>query len=1414
MCLLQGFTVSLLLNATNILLCSNETLLDSTGILCGDNTWKNANTIAVQFCDRNYTLNSTIEFVNKTSVHLIGSKQTTILCDSSEENGISFKDTTDVLLHNIAMKGCGFVFNSIKDSIQTYTGIGIINASRVLIENLTLSYSRGTGCFIVDLTDCVSIINSTFEEITSSQYTGFGGLYISTSVSTLDKSSVIITESTFKNNTGSGGVQLSIGTPNTGVLVNNSIFENNQGTFGGGLSVRSSIRMALSNFHILLNNCTFDGNKANYGGGVQLNIGTPNTSVLVTNSIFEKNQGTYEGGGLRVLSSIRMALSNFHVLLNNCTFDRNKANYGGGVQLNLGTPNTSVLVMNSIFENNQGTYEGGGLCVLSSIRMALSSFHVLLNNCIFDRNKANYGGGVQLNIGTLNTSVLVTNSTFENNQGTYEGGGISVQSSIMNSSNLHIQLKYCNFDGNKANYGGGLNMNVVKTPINLCIESSYFIANEAVYGGGIAMYTLKSCRNNNSNMAYFVNTYFYNNTANFSGGGLHIHMPVLFDTTCNYTHLGDAYTIKNCEMKHNNARTGAAIILIFELFSEHNSTCTLENCSFVNNYIKNMNPGTARTASNDLVCNGSVIFKNFILHLKNHTFFTDNYGTALCLESSKMVVENHTTIEFSGNHGDYGGAFALHKLSTLELHSGVHLNFSNNLANLMGGALFITESKYNRYSECFIIVHSYSKGTLTFEANNISNHTDKCDKFGNSIYIYSISMCKNITNFINASEHIMFDFGKASVLCEISTKATLKSDDNSSEPLKFIPGQEQQLPIKVINDFDQNIKNFIEIQINSYDIKLDSSPIIAPHKQIVLNGEPKAMGTILLTMRVTSGTGLDENDRIEFSVELQHCPPGFIILNESSCHCKIHSNYVGLSKCDYKKFQAIITRAYWIGYLEKNNSNDSNLYSSLCPTGFCHRMSNQRLSIPLPQAPNIEEMDNLICGPNRTGFLCAKCRENHSAFFHTESFNCFQDQYCSFGCLFFLLSEILPVTVVFMLVIFFNIQLTSGNVQGFILYAQIFHSLRITANDNNNTMSALRYLQMIYHMLNLEFFTHDKLSFCLLKGATSLDIIAVKYITIAYSLLLVFVVVFLCNKCCTTVRMCGHRTSKTAAVHGLSSFLVLCYSQCTKVSLLLLTPATVYQKSSQYYKRVVFYDGQMDFFKGKHLAYTIPVIMLAFPLIVIPPFLLLAYPLCYKVFAFLHIQESMFLKIVCKIIPLERFRPFFDSFQSSFKDEYRCFAGLYFIYRFLTLLSFAGVQSVTTFYTVVQIQFILMLLLHTWIQPYKKKWHNQLDSYILCTLVMLNSITIFHLCKSFKQEEPNEKTFHFTRIQIGLAYLPILVMLAQYAYSRRSLVKKFWQKLPMNTNILVLGRKCDNEEILLSLQESRDMDLSTSYKKE
>ena len=103
-----------------------------------------------------------------------------------------------------------------------------------------------------------------------------------------------------------------------------------------------------------------------------------------------------------------------------------------------------------------------------------------------------------------------------------------------------------------------------------------------------------------------------------------------------------------------------------------------------------------------------------------------------------------------------------------------------------------------------------------------------------------------------------------------------------------------------------------------------------------------------------------------------------------------------------------------------------------------------------------------------------------------------------------------------------------------------------------------------------------------------------------------------------------------------------------------------------------FYYGEFDYFKGYHLPYAIPAIFVLVFMGLLPPLLLLSFPLCYKVFALFRIQESKFTDILCKIIPLEKLKPFFDSFQGTFKDEHRYFAGLYFIYRLLALLLYAS----------------------------------------------------------------------------------------------------------------------------------------------
>ena len=76
-----------------------------------------------------------------------------------------------------------------------------------------------------------------------------------------------------------------------------------------------------------------------------------------------------------------------------------------------------------------------------------------------------------------------------------------------------------------------------------------------------------------------------------------------------------------------------------------------------------------------------------------------------------------------------------------------------------------------------------------------------------------------------------------------------------------------------------------------------------------------------------------------------------------------------------------------------------------------------------------------------------------------------------------------------------------NNDQGFIMYPYSVQNLQTIA-------------RVIYKVLNLDFFNAKQ---CLWKGATTLDVLAFKFLTVFYALALVFVTIWLTNhfgKCC------------------------------------------------------------------------------------------------------------------------------------------------------------------------------------------------------------------------------------------------------------------------------------------------------------
>ena len=260
-------------------------------------------------------------------------------------------------------------------------------------------------------------------------------------------------------------------------------------------------------------------------------------------------------------------------------------------------------------------------------------------------------------------------------------------------------------------------------------------------------------------------------------------------------------------------------------------------------------------------------------------------------------------------------------------------------------------------------------------------------------------------------------------------------------------------------------------------------------------------------------------------------------------------------------------------------------------------------------------------------------------------------------------------------------------------------------------------------------------------------------------------VIWFLNKCggrCLG-RRCRITTVKSSVIHGISAFLILCYSQCVRISLNLLNtyPLFTRENSNLTVSKRLWFNGNIHYFSRSHLPYALPALFCLLVIGVLPPLLLLAYPLSNKVLAFFGFEESKLVNVLSQNLRISSLKPLFDSFQGSFKDNLRFFAGLYFLYRWIALILTATLSGFNMIYMAVEIFLITILVLHALCQPYASKVHNMIDTLLFGNLALINAITFAHFYIFRTQAGSSRQTDNITAsavIQLVLIYLPLLIM--------------------------------------------------------
>lgn len=963
------------------------------------------------------------------------------------------------------------------------------------------------------------------------------------------------------------------------------------------------------------------------------------------------------------------------------------------------------------------------------------------------------------------------------------GGGICIQI-VGKSSGNYVSIEESIVSGNHAIFGGGMYVRFEGKPQGntVHVNDTLFTENHSmVSGGGLHMgfvLLYDDTQNYDENYCRFYRSNFSSNSAKFYGGGVGLFSSRLtkFNTSTNFI------AFESCTWMDNQALSGSAVdiapgieqTLVNGVFPRP----LFINCRFMYNKIDTQ-VNIMEYFNHSMAGVGTILITGFTAQFKGETTLAENAGCGLYINAGIAEFLENSNTTFDSNIGMNGGAISLGTFAMILIHDNSLLRFVNNRAGLMGGAIYAHSNDPHGFfmsRNCFLqrvaLNNNFSSTSgikFVFEGNEALSGT------GGDVFATSVQSC-SCPNYHGNTMETFRCIGDVETSKKFDIATTARHfifSNTSTELTDIVPGSRYfEIPIAAYDEYHVS-RDVVYKVIKIKEQNLSTKYTFISENKIQFTGEVNASGVLKLETDFIS---------LEFDIaSMSRCSPGSHPDGFGSCQCEAERIF-GLAYCENNI--AYINHGFWMGFC----SDGYNICTSHCPLGFCVYDGSGLGFHKLPYS--FSELELFICGPHRTGVLCGSCSANNSAYYHSYMYACGNEDLCKYGILLYIISELLPLTVMFFIIILFDIQFTGGWVNGFILYAQVLDSISIDANGAINFPDSFQYVtsihRFIYRMLNFDFFSLESLSFCLWPGATTLDVMVMKYVTIVYALcLLTLLIVFMNTWKCKRLFSCWRaRTIQSSAKHGLAAFIMICYSQCARVSFQILLPGSLKGIDYTHSSQVAFRRGDHLLFSHYHLRYAIPAFFVLFVMSLIPIFLIL-YPLIFRVLALCKLNESKFASVISRIMPI----PLLDLFQSSFKDDYRFFAGFYFLYRLVALVAYTYSSTLVIFYTSVELYFIVILMLHSIVQPYKVKWHNIIDSLIFANLSIVNGITFFNYFKVINSSSHTAKKDESIKtalsLQVVFIFLPLIYIICYFSVIfYRKCKARFTMNMPSDEGLI------------------------------
>jgi hypothetical protein len=334
----------------------------------------------------------------------------------------------------------------------------------------------------------------------------------------------------------------------------------------------------------------------------------------------------------------------------------------------------------------------------------------------------------------------------------------------------------------------------------------------------------------------------------------------------------------------------------------------------------------------------------------------------------------------------------------------------------------------------------------------------------------------------------------------------------------------------------------------------------------------------------------------------------------------------------------------------------------------------------------------------------------------------------------FALAAFLPLTIFYLIILFFQISVMSSRLEGFLYFSQIISApaiMRAVVLNHKSKFDdiAQQCTATFYGIWNLDFFRSMNLGICL--GTDTLQTLALDYIVGTYPLLLIGVSYILIEVYDRNFRplviiskpfvvlfglLRDNWDLRTSLIDAFASTFLLINIKFQSVSFDLLLPVRVYHLNvtgNWTYSTRLFYDATVPYFGARHLPYAIVALTVTTLFVLLPVLLLVLYPFrCFQ-----------------KLLNLFPFRwyilhTFVDSFYGSYKDgtqpgtrDCRWFASLFFISRFSMMLAGACIEN-GIYFLMVAIILCLVAILFINVQPFKESFSHFTTINVFFTLLL------------------------------------------------------------------------------------------------